>query len=460
MTSKAGTALDYGTTSPKHAVKSHGTTTYSYDANGSLTAKGTQTIKYDPERRPILVQDGASFHRAAYDGDGVRRKRDDDNGIVHYLGGYERKLAGGSETSDTVTKYYSASLGALSRPVAFRRGGTLHWVGCDHLGGTIRVLDSGFTALDGMRYKPYGEDRDTGSSLNTDRKFTGQTEDETAGLYWYASRAYDPAIGRFCSPDPIVPAPGNPQSLNRYSYVYNNPLGFVDPSGNSAEWFNQAWRDEYRVDHGQYPGPSDYAFREWSMTNASRGLDSSVEQWVSTNYGTTTPEPRPAPTPERRPAPLLNVLLDELDRVAKDPPQFYYRFKAKVDVRAVSVPLGLDEQEENAVLHAYWSALLANTYGPTKAEGITDEHEQWNMERGQSKLDLAMDLYNNKVGRDIINNLPEWGWNTNTLLVQVLQAEREGILMMIVDGELKPTSPVNNALPLDVIASPHQFRQR
>ena len=32
-----------------------------------------------------------------------------------------------------------------------------------------------------MRYKPYGEDRDSGSSLNTDRKFTGQTEDETAG---------------------------------------------------------------------------------------------------------------------------------------------------------------------------------------------------------------------------------------------------------------------------------------
>ena len=60
MTSKAGTALDYGTTAPKHAVKSHGTTTYTYDANGSLTARGTQTIKYDPEQRPILVQDGTS----------------------------------------------------------------------------------------------------------------------------------------------------------------------------------------------------------------------------------------------------------------------------------------------------------------------------------------------------------------------------------------------------------------
>ena len=82
--------------------------------------------------------------------------------------------------------------------MAFRRSGTLHWLSSDHLGGTIRVLDSSFTALDGMRYKPYGEDRDTGSSLNTDRKFTGQTEDEAAGLYWYASRAYDPEIGRFC----------------------------------------------------------------------------------------------------------------------------------------------------------------------------------------------------------------------------------------------------------------------
>ena len=111
MTSKAGTALDYGTTSPKHAVKSHGTTTYTYDANGSMTAKGTQTIKYDPEQRPIRGPGWQQLlHRAAYDGDGVRRKRDDSNGTVHYLGGYERKLAGGSNSSDTVTKYYSASL--------------------------------------------------------------------------------------------------------------------------------------------------------------------------------------------------------------------------------------------------------------------------------------------------------------------------------------------------------------
>ena len=239
MTSKAGTTLDYGTTAPKHAVKSHGSTTYTYDANGSMTARGTQTIKYDPEQRPIRIQDGTNYYLSTYDGDGVRRKRLDSNGTIHYLGHYERNVGNGSDTTEVVTKYYYATLGAMSRLIAFRRGGTLHWAGSDHLGSTIRVLDSNFAALDGMRYEPYGEDRDSGDSLNTDRKFTGQTEDEAAGLYWYASRAYDPAIGRFVSPDPIVPDPLDPQSLNRYSYVYNNPLKYTDPSGHFSvsQWF-------------------------------------------------------------------------------------------------------------------------------------------------------------------------------------------------------------------------------
>ena len=249
MTSKSGTTLDCGTSSPKHRVKTYGSTSYSYDANGNMTSKGSQTIKYDPEHRPVRVQDGGTIFRVVYDGDGVRRKRLDSNGTIHYLGHYERNVGNGSDTTEVVTKYYSASLGAMSRPVAFRRGGTLHWVGADHLGGTSRVMDSSFAALDGMRYEPYGEDRDTGNALVTDRKFTGQTEDEAAGLYWYASRAYDPAIGRFVMPDPIVPVPGNPQALNRYSYVYNNPLRYTDPSGHDP--LDEDWENEW---HNNHPG--------------------------------------------------------------------------------------------------------------------------------------------------------------------------------------------------------------
>ena len=280
MTSKSGATLDYGTTSPKHGVKTYGSASYTYDANGSMTAKGDLSIKYDPEHRPVRVQDGETIYRVAYDGDGVRRKRLDSNGTIHYLGDYERNVGNGSDTTEVVTKYYYGTFGPMSRLIAFRRAGELYWAGTDHLGGTIRVMDSSFAAVDGMRYEPYGEDRDTGSSLNTDRKFTGQTEDQSIGLYWYASRAYDPDTGRFCTPDPIVPAPGYPQSLNRYSYVYNNPLKYVDPTGHYSVEDDKKWEKEYWDQYGWAPTASDQAFRQASMEAAEQGRDFSVEYWA------------------------------------------------------------------------------------------------------------------------------------------------------------------------------------
>jgi hypothetical protein len=47
-------------------------------------------------------------------------------------------------------------------------------------------------------------------------------------------RIYDPTLGRFLQADPFIQAPSNSQSYNRYSYVFNNPLKYTDPSGYSA----------------------------------------------------------------------------------------------------------------------------------------------------------------------------------------------------------------------------------
>ena len=65
----------------------------------------------------------------------------------------------------------------------------------------------------------------------TDRRFTGQRWEASLGLYDYRARFYDPALGRFLQPDPLVPEPGNPQALNRYAYVYHNPLRYIDGDG-------------------------------------------------------------------------------------------------------------------------------------------------------------------------------------------------------------------------------------
>jgi len=72
--------------------------------------------------------------------------------------------------------------------------------------------------------------------MYTDKLFTGQREMEGLGIYHYGARFYSPKLGRFLSADTIVPGYANPQNLNRFSYVLNNPLRYTDPTGH---WVNE-----------------------------------------------------------------------------------------------------------------------------------------------------------------------------------------------------------------------------
>jgi RHS repeat-associated protein len=87
------------------------------------------------------------------------------------------------------------------------------------------------------RYRPYGEVRTEGAAVGglTDHAFAGQALDANTGLMYYGARWYDPYLNRFISPDTITPDYRNPQGLNRYSYVHNNPLRYTDPSGHYPE---------------------------------------------------------------------------------------------------------------------------------------------------------------------------------------------------------------------------------
>ena len=93
------------------------------------------------------------------------------------------------------------------------------------------------------RHYPYGGERwtwpeDEGGTFPTDYRFTGQRLDGYSNLYIMGARWYDSYLNRFLSPDTIIPQPGNPQSLNRYSYTLGNPLKYRDPSGH---WVETAW---------------------------------------------------------------------------------------------------------------------------------------------------------------------------------------------------------------------------
>jgi hypothetical protein len=108
-----------------------------------------------------------------------------------------------------------------------RIGGTLYYVLKDHLSSASVVTDSTGAIVSGseQRYYPYGESRLTGTML-TDKLFTGQ-RDVGLGIYHYGARfraappqrsgaGYSPKLGRFLSPDSIVPDPFNPQDQNSF----------------------------------------------------------------------------------------------------------------------------------------------------------------------------------------------------------------------------------------------------
>ncbi len=104
----------------------------------------------------------------------------------------------------------------------------------DHLGSTSLVTDEQGQVVARAEYRPYGATtvaEQLRPEVPSAFKFTGQRLDDPTGLYFFHSRYYDPQLGRFIQPDSIVQAPTDPQTLNRYSYVRNNPLKYTDPSG-------------------------------------------------------------------------------------------------------------------------------------------------------------------------------------------------------------------------------------
>ena len=91
------------------------------------------------------------------------------------------------------------------------------------------------------------------------RGFTGHEHLAELGLIHMNGRIYDPVIGRFLQADPIIQAPQNAQSHNRYSYVLNNPLSFSDPSGFS--W----WTKHRRMVVGIAAGILTAGVASWAM---------------------------------------------------------------------------------------------------------------------------------------------------------------------------------------------------
>ncbi|MFA5947631.1 MAG: RHS repeat-associated core domain-containing protein [Candidatus Gracilibacteria bacterium] len=102
----------------------------------------------------------------------------------------------------------------------------------DHLSSSSIDTDQNGNLVNAVNYDPFGvvKTEQINSDYRNPKRYTGKELDGT-GLYYYGARYYDPSIGRFISQDPVNGTLSNPQSINKYSYVLNNPLKYIDPTG-------------------------------------------------------------------------------------------------------------------------------------------------------------------------------------------------------------------------------------
>ena len=262
----------------------------SYDLNGNITgytaASGdSKFIEWSARNLPIRITKGTSLNQTNptardsfyYGPDGQRfykKSTWNDNGQLRtertfYVGNFEETLPANDTTYANIKKSRLASNVVHIKSTTHLNAvqDTVEYLLADHLCSVEAITDQQGTKLATLAYDPYGERKKenwagnlTITELNslvqnlgirTTRGFTGHEHLNRTGLIHMNGRVYDPQLGRFLSPDPIIQSPFFSQSFNRYSYTFNNPLSYTDPSGYSA--LSQAASNIPNINMGSVP---------------------------------------------------------------------------------------------------------------------------------------------------------------------------------------------------------------
>jgi RHS repeat-associated protein len=206
-----------------------GTTTYAYDANGSLTSSsaGLQ-LSYDAADRTVSVAPpGAPALDLAYADAGQSERTRKGTTTYHHtaLG-----ITGESGGPEGTSGFQRDSDGRL---VLTREGGATYYYLTDALGSVVALTDAVGDAVARHRYDdPFGADVVTTGAVYNPWRFAGEYLDAETGLYKIGERYYDPTVGRWMQQDPAKRfLVADARQANAYTYAGNDPVNFTDPNG-------------------------------------------------------------------------------------------------------------------------------------------------------------------------------------------------------------------------------------
>lgn len=238
-----------GVSKPSHRIENvvtaNGTNTYFYDASGNVMRRvgpdvpgEDQHIDYTPFNLPSSIINGTgeseeetTFEYSAFEDRTIQRGPASTRYAIGDL--YQRVV--GATPQDTQEQRFALLVGSRQIGEIVRTGATeeTFYFHADHLGSPHTITtDSG--QVSEKRFDPFGA-QVGGTDPARRFGFTGHQHDDDLGLIDMRGRVYDPLAGRFATPDPMMQAPFWSQGLNRYAYVFNDPINHIDPSGFVAE---------------------------------------------------------------------------------------------------------------------------------------------------------------------------------------------------------------------------------
>ena len=259
--------LDVLCISKRMADASAGSVTYNYtyDANGNMLAGAGRTLTYTAYNKPNTITANGATTMFTYDADYQRVKKSVNvaGAVTNYftIGDLYEKIV--KPTGGTEHRYTIHAAGRVVAQVS-KVGTTFttQYVHTDLLGSIDALTEksgTSYTVAESKSFSEFGAPR-----LNTWAKgnppfdkttlgYTGHEMDTESGLIDMNARLYDP------------------QNLNRYSYVLNNPFGYTDPTG-----------------HVAIPQPDGSVYvEEWDLTIAGNGSGMATLGNAGITFGTT-----------------------------------------------------------------------------------------------------------------------------------------------------------------------------
>ncbi|MFH1440614.1 MAG: RHS repeat-associated core domain-containing protein, partial [Candidatus Omnitrophota bacterium] len=124
-------------------------------------------------------------------------------------------------------------------------------------GSVTSIINNTEDTINNYEYSAFGQKKIQCKVINNYR-YRGEQFDSEIDLIFLRQRYYDPLIGRFITKDPLPGIFRNPQTKNPYPYCNNNPINFIDPTGENFEDICKWWLTESVV-----PGPYGQPMSEW-----------------------------------------------------------------------------------------------------------------------------------------------------------------------------------------------------